>query len=313
MRDECVQRLSVARVVGNACRVRESEEAVKDGDAIDLAEDDFRRARRYLAPWNFAWPGDDDRTTTYPPPSDLVSREAWDGVMDLPTDVALKSSSYHGSVVARLYELHSQWIFSWPETGEAPYVEEAALLAGEEFDALVFNALHGWYRQALGCLRNAFETLAVASALAATQNEKHFHEWRDGTREITFGRARLLLRDSPAGQQIDTEAAPHSIFGDSPTAWVKNRYARLCGYAHSRAGHTNVDFWQSNGPVYVPEALTVVEAEFRETLALCYLLLRLGWPGYATGSGEPALLATPGDEWDRYTPVLCRWLLVHQP
>ena len=94
--------------------MRESEEAVKDEDAIDLAEDDFRRARRYLAPWNFAWPGDDDRTSTYPPPSDLVSSEAWDGIMVLPTDVALKSSSYCGSVVARLYELHSQ--FSGPES-----------------------------------------------------------------------------------------------------------------------------------------------------------------------------------------------------
>ena len=202
--------------MGNASRVRESEEAVKDEDAIDLAEDDFRRARRYLAPWNFAWPGDDDRTSTYPPPSDLVSHEAWDGIMVLPTDVALKSSSYHGSVVARLYELHSQ--FSGPQVGEAPYVEEAALLAREEFDALVFNALHGWYRQALGCLRNALETLAVASALAVTRNEEHFREWRDGAREIAFGQARAWLRDSQVGQQIDAEVAPHSIFGDGQTA-----------------------------------------------------------------------------------------------
>ena len=85
---------------------------------------------------------------------------------------------------------------------------------------------------------------------------------------------------------------------------MKNRYAQLCAYAHSRAGHTNVDFWQSNGPVYVPAALKVIEAEFRETLALCYLLLRLGWPSCSSGPGGPALLATPGDEWADYAPVL---------
>ena len=85
--------------------------------------------------------GGEDRKKTWPPPSDLVSRDAWDGILDLPTDVALKSSSYEGSVIARLHGLQSEWIFSWPEVGQAPFMEEAALLAGEEFDALVFNAL----------------------------------------------------------------------------------------------------------------------------------------------------------------------------
>ena len=32
-----------------------------------------------------------------------------------------------------------------------------------------------------------------------------------------------------------------------------------------------------------PKALEMVEVEFRETLALAYLLVRLGWPGYAPG------------------------------
>jgi hypothetical protein len=93
---------------------------------------------------------------------------------------------------------------------------------------------------------------------------------------------------------------------------MKNLYARLCTYAHSRAGHNNADFWQSNGPVYVRNALKVVEAEFRETLALCYLLLRLGWPSYSPGPGGPALLTAPGDEWADYVPVLRNWLCTGQ-
>ena len=285
---------------------------MRDDDVIELPESDFRRVRRYLAPWTFAWPGDDDRKKTWPPPSDPVSRDAWDGILDLPTDVALKSSSYEGSVIARLHQLQSEWVFSWPDVGDAPFMEEVAPLAGEEFEALVFNALHGWYRQALGCLRNALETLVIAAALAVRNNDKYFQEWRAGTREIKFGNARELLRDSADGKQVDTDGAPESVFGDADTSWVKNRYGRLCAYAHSQAGYNNADFWESNGPVFRPLVLGLVEAEFRETLGLCYLLLRLGWPSYKPGPGEPALLNGPQDGWKKYDGVLRKWLLVDQ-
>jgi hypothetical protein len=281
---------------------------VRDEDAIDLAEGDFRRVRKYLAPWLFAWPGSEEGTT-YPPPSDLVGQEQWDGIMVLPTDVALKSSSYEGSLVSRLYQLHSDWIFSWPDLGEATFMEEPALLASEEFDALVFNALHGWYRQALGCLRNALETLAIGAALAVTNDQESFLAWRQGKKQLAFGQCRALLRDSPAGRQIDVEAAPESVFGDGRTAWAKEVYARLCAYAHSRSGHTNADFWRSNGPIFSPSALKVVEAEFRETLALAYLLLRLGWAGYRPGPGELALISGPQASWSRFDTVLREWLL----
>jgi len=282
---------------------------MNDENAIDLPPDDFRRVRRYLAPWAFAWPDDAERMT-WPPPSDLVPRDAWDGVVDLPTDVALKSSSYEGSVVERLHQLHSDWIFSWPEVGDAPFVEEVALLAGEEFDALVFNALHGWYRQALGCLRNALETLIVASSLAVRNNRTLFDEWRAGTKELNFGNARELLRDSTVGKQVDADAMPESVFGDGRTAWIRDRYSRLCAYAHSKAGYNNADFWEgSNGPIFVPTALTVVEEEFRETLALSYLLMRIGWSNYKAGQGQPALLNGPEGDWAKYDGVLRRWLL----
>jgi hypothetical protein len=131
------------------------------------------------APHLFAWP-DEDEPGSYPPPTDLVPKEQWDHLMILPTDVALKSSSYEGSTIPRLATLDSAWIFSWPEPGEAPFMEEVSLLAGEEFNALVFNALHGYYRQAIGCLRNAIETLIAAAALAVTGNQELFNWWRKG-------------------------------------------------------------------------------------------------------------------------------------
>jgi hypothetical protein len=53
-------------------------------------------------------------------------------------------------------------------------------------------------------------------------------------------------------------------------------------------------FWESNGPIFVPRALAVVEQEFRETLALSYLLLRLGWPTYRRGPGPASSFARFG-------------------
>ena len=184
-----------------------------------------------------------------------------------------------------------------------------ALIAGEEFDALVFNALHGYYRQAIGCLRISLETLTMAAAFATTTDTESFEAWQAGTLEAKFGRARVLLRDSAEGRQIDVAASPASVFGDADNSWLNARYKRLCDYAHSRAGHDNGGFWESNGPLFVPRALATVEREFRETLALCYLLERLGWPGYASGQGQPALLEGPQKGWSQYDAVLRTWLL----
>ena len=213
----------------------------------------------------------------------LIPEERWDHVMTLPTDVALKSSSYEGSAIARMATLETQWIWSWPEVDEAPFMGEVVLLADEEFDALVFNTLHGYYPQAIGCLRNALETMMAAAALAVTDNHELFGRWRRGEQQIGFRKARRWLMGSAEGTQVDRFMAPHSVFGDDDSSWTNSRYARLCAYAHSQAGYNNADFWESNGPIFVPRALAIVEQEFRQTLALCYLLLRLGWPTYRPG------------------------------
>ena len=78
------------------------------GDLLPLPVDDFRRVRSYLAPWAFAtWEkGDGD---TWPPPSEPISEEDWDGIMVLPTDVLLKTTSYEGSWTRRLRPLASGW------------------------------------------------------------------------------------------------------------------------------------------------------------------------------------------------------------
>jgi len=80
--------------------------------------------------------------------------------------------------------------------------------------------------------------------------------------------------------KIDDDVAALSVFGDDNSSWTRSRYARLCAYAHSQGGYNNAGFWESNGPIFVPRALAVVEQEFQETLALSYLLF--AWAGQHT-------------------------------
>jgi hypothetical protein len=278
-----------------------------DSDHVPLDGNDFRRERTMLSPSVFFWAeGEPD---VWPPHTDKIDSESWNHIMGLATHVALESSGRAGSVIRRLNQLNSDWIFSWPNPDTAPFMEYPALIAGEEFDALVFNALHGYYRQAIGSLRVSLETLVMAAAFAVINDTASFNAWQKGDLEAKFGPARVLLRNSPEGRRIDAAAQPNSVFGDADGSWINARYKRLCDYAHSRAGHDNGGFWESNGPLFVPRALATVEREFRETLALCYLLERLGWPGYTSGQGQPALLNGPQEGWSQYDAILRAWLL----
>jgi hypothetical protein len=278
-----------------------------NGDRVPLPDSDFRRERVLLSPSVFFWP--DGEPDEWAPHKDMINRGAWDGIVGLATHVALMSSGYAGSVFTRLNQLNGDWTSSWPDPGNAPFMDYPVLIVGEEFDALVFNALHGYYRQAIGCLRVALEVLATAAAFAVTGDTTAFKAWQEGRIEAKFGRARVLLRDSAEGHRIDAAMSPGSVFGDADDSWLNVRYKRLCDYAHSRAGHDNGGFWESNGPLFVRRALDTVEQEFRETLALCYLLERLGCPGYTPGQGQPALLNGPQKGWSRYDALLRSWLL----
>jgi hypothetical protein len=53
-------------------------------------------------------------------------------------------------------------------------------------------------------------------------------------------------------------------------------YANLCRYAHSRPGNTNSDIWRSNGPIYVHRGFAQFWIDYCDTVALCYVLLKIG-------------------------------------
>lgn len=151
--------------------------------------------------------------------------------------------------------------------------------------------------------------MAVAASFSVRSDAAGFDEWHSGRREVRLGNARDLIRDSEIGQQIERDGAPHSIFGLVDGAWMNTLYMRLCAYAHSRPGFNNGDFWRSNGPIFVRSALSVVESDCRETVAVRYLLARISWPAYSSGDGQIGLLAGDRSGWEQYEPTLARWLL----
>jgi hypothetical protein len=123
-----------------------------------------------------------------------------------------------------------------------------------------------------------------------------------------YAKRDTLLRGSSDGGRIDSAVAgSDAIFGDNH--WIKRRYRQLCAYTHGAAGKTSGDFWESNGPLFVPQALPIIEDELRETLALAYLLLKMGWSGYTPTDGVDTLLSGSTTGWQEYHRVLLAELL----
>lgn len=67
------------------------------------------------------------------------------------------------------------------------------LSAMEEFEAAAFNALHGFYRQSIGCARNALEVMTVGSACHTLKHHNQFKAWQNGDKRFGFGAACDLL------------------------------------------------------------------------------------------------------------------------
>jgi hypothetical protein len=257
----------------------------------ELPFDDYRRTRELLRPDDFAVSDHD----TPPDPGELVLNRVWRNIVHLSDDVALRTTTWQGSLTSRMHELLYQWLVLYPQDLDGlPYGQPAHYSAYEEFDAVSFIAVHGWYRQALGCLRNALELLTHAAAFASDGDAATFMRWERGQHEVRFGLSLRRLRNSSWGRSVDAAVAPLSIFGThDQRGWVASFYRRLCGYAHSQAGSSNSDFWHSNGPVYVPRAYTLVYEEFREALGIGYLLMKCCWSEFKLPDDLTELLAEP--------------------
>ena len=147
-----------------------------------LPIDDFRAVRIVLEPDDFAQSSGNE-----PLPSDLIDKETWYGITVLPDDVSITTSNHHGNLLKILFDLGSTWIEAVGE--DQDYLFDTIIDAADEFDATTFNSLHGFYRQAIGCLRNALEQVIIGTYCQVCGKATDFKHWRSGQTELFFGQA----------------------------------------------------------------------------------------------------------------------------
>lgn len=238
---------------------------------LDLG--DFRAHRKVLEPDDFAsFDGETD-----PPPSDLISEEAWDGIMTLPDDVAIRTTSHLGEWVALLHDLWADWIYSFPRRS---IITDAMLDCADDFSAALFNLVHGYYKQAIGALRNALETMVLACECTLSRANDKWKEWQEG-KEMTF--RKILPKLAASARFVKLEAHVRSLTGgglfpeaenNEGIAWARNLYQRLSNFSHARGNLTNSVLWESTGPVYSEKGMRTACYLYLETYVLLVLLLK---------------------------------------
>ncbi len=100
--------------------------------------------------------------------------------------------------------------------------------ASEEFQAAIFNALHGFYRPSISCARNALELVAIGTACQALKLENQFIDWRNGKSELGLGWAcdRLMRAERLENMRMHLETVLKDSFFDQKTSVCKGGWIR---------------------------------------------------------------------------------------
>jgi len=246
--------------------------------AKHLPISDFRAVRVVLEPDDFALSSPEPD----PPPSDLISKKAWSGIMNLPDDVAIRTSDHNGKILGEVHWLWGRWIEATGETQDALFVP--MLDACNDLQASIFDAMHGYYRTAFSALRNVLELMTIATC-GALRNSSQYGKWRNGSAEFKFGAAcdQLCKEAFITVFNKGMRVAGHQSLWDSkgaslPGGYSRRLYKELCNYAHSRPGFTDADMRQSNGPIYVHRAFFDWYYAYLRTISLCSISIPLARP-----------------------------------
>jgi hypothetical protein len=241
---------------------------------------DFRAVRIVLKRSDFAY-----APTPESQPSDLIDKNTWQNIVTLPDDVSVRTSNHHGHVLRGMDDCWDAWIESVGSQRDP--LHHAILDGADEFHAATFNALHGYYRQAFGCLRNALETMAIATYCQVRSCRRLYWKREAGKITIQFGQACDALVNAPRLKTLrdclKRELGDSMFDQKTSTAdggWARRLYSELSEYEHARPNFRNFDMWQSNGPVFSHRAFKETASSFYETAAICFLFVKMGRPNF---------------------------------
>ena len=265
----------------------------------ELPADDFRSRRAYLP----------DETVALveegPDPSlDRISREAWESMYALTDDVALRTTSFQGTIAEHCHDAWAAVINAFPQnrSQESPAFE-ALLDLSDHLQSASFSAMHGYYRQAFATLRAALELMIVTTRFALFGGLDELRAWRyDPTFAAQIRPVAEL--DRIAGHAAITrlnEAMEPLVLarglGRQREGWAWDRFQLLSRFAHVTPGYTDGELWQSNGPVWKPATFFAYIAHMREVLAISILLARVADPALELSGDLIELLTFDGEDW----------------
>jgi hypothetical protein len=198
--------------------------------------------------------------------------------MDLPDDVAIRTSNHYESRLRLLNDLWGDWIKAVVDVHNQDELFRCMLDAFECFLSTTFDLLHGYYRLALANLRSA---IMIGTYGNIAPKSRKYLSWKSGASELTFTPARKALLElvgsKPAGWLLEPDKIPAATF----------RY--LCRFAHSRPETSDGDLWESNGPICSDKAVTLTFESSLQVYAICYLLVGIARPGFTMPDGSRRL------------------------
>lgn len=240
-----------------------------------LADRDFRCRRWVLEDDDFGLARPVDEGHLLEP---MISEEAWHSIMDLPDDVAIRTTDSLGQRVERMWNL---WGALTADFEKAQQDGQLTLMldCGERIQAATFTALTGYYREAYSCLRGVVEYSVYGIYMAdrperiAALNNSEF-----AMPKISSMCNELASRAAMQSLEGNLQKAGcHPLFTRGTDAGgmglVRVLYADLCGYAHANPRTTNAALWGSNGPVFDYEQLLNVYEYFGDCFILLYFVL----------------------------------------
>lgn len=275
---------------------------------------DFRARREILRPSDFAI-GPRKQVK----PTDLITRDDWRQLTILPDDVAVRTSNHNGTQLYHLVGLQAEWLDAvGDDTSEFLYTP--ILDAANEFEAASFDALHGYYRQALAGLRSACDSVSIAAACQVTQDTTRYSFWRVGTIRLTYGWACDTLGADTKIKLLESHmhAKLHdSIFaqkkGSFSGGWARRCFDNLSEYVHARPRFTNISMWASNGPIYDYMAFSKFVQLFVESTLLCHFLVAIARAQYSLPPFARQRLLAGRSKWSRTAKAAFRYLNVLPP